>query len=74
MDFSWVNGIRCWIVDSSVSAVNGKSVASEQGVIFKDGGKGDSNTVVGGNVYLDPAATFRTLPLNRVLSTQVAVQ
>lgn len=52
---TWVvDGITCFIADRSTSAINNQTLSSGQGIIFKDGGSGNSNTVNGGNVYLDP--------------------
>lgn len=54
MAYWWIDGINCLIADASTSAIRSQTLASSQGVIFKNGGYGDSNTVNGGNVYLDP--------------------
>lgn len=54
MAYWWIDGINCLIADASTSAIRSQILASSQGVVFKNGGYGDSNTVNGGNVYLDP--------------------
>ncbi|UYH51951.1 Hint domain-containing protein [Candidatus Kirkpatrickella diaphorinae] len=50
----WVDGINCFIIDSSTSTIKGQTLTSKNGVIFKNGGYGDGNIVDGGNVYIDP--------------------
>lgn len=54
MAYWWIDGINFLIADASTSVIRSQTLVSSQGVIFRNGGYGDSNTVNGGNVYLDP--------------------
>lgn len=53
MAYWWVDGINCLIVNSSTSAIRGKTLGPSQGVVFNNGGYGNGNTLNGGNFYLD---------------------